>query len=87
MEETAQKLATGQRTNKRQISAVIGIELGLLMANGFAAHRAAKIGERTRRSAARSQRYWSLGALMQDSIPLTLRSSRRSLSMATSPYQ
>ena len=43
LEKTASDLHAGQTKNKRQIAAVISIELGLLAVNGFAAHRAIKI--------------------------------------------
>ena len=50
LEETAQSLKKTQVSNRRKISAVIGIELGLLVANGFAAHRAVKIASAWRRA-------------------------------------
>ena len=43
LEKTADTLRSGQTKNKRQIAAVISIELGLLTLNGFAAYRAVKI--------------------------------------------
>lgn len=49
-EKTAEKLTKTTRSNKRQIAAVVGIELGLLGANAFAAKRVIKITQAWRRA-------------------------------------
>lgn len=50
IEKTAVQLTKSTRSNKRQIAAVVGIELGLLGANAFAAKRVIKITQAWRRA-------------------------------------
>jgi hypothetical protein len=50
IEKTAVQLTKTTRSNKRQIAAVVGIELGLLGLNAFAAKRVIKITQAWRRA-------------------------------------